>query len=914
MQILNTMQIEASNATAINPKDLDNIPIDGLQAATSSTLLDKENLRVPICPIKIPNDEVLYLDPVRADTFYYLPRYGIVREQVSGVPRYRIEMVAADLGWRLIVFIEPFIADSLIAKSNDATELAHTLTASIRYNKGGRPMIRQFDEIENHGSSKRLSMNLVDIEQRDDMFTALSTHEFSTSLLVQRKIEVAIPVEVQVPITPPRTARMNVILSSIGTNRLAVIKAIRQWTGAGLKKTVAILKQPLPLTLAGGMPKDRANAFAKALNAAGASAKISNSNKSRRPRRRPTPGTKKVNVWLLNVGQKPSHVLAILQKIANIHPRKGKAILHKTMPVEILSSASIELARTLIIELKGAGAQARMKASQRVASAPQFSATRMTKPQLEFLGTEDANIRGTWFTRYYISVKNADEIPRALFSPAPDLPPCGRNTKSSRTWVSISDQNGRRLYGYCALSNPASLSKLSFSLKKGTQAPKSVQIALNDRRTNTIYKSSLAFISKAPKTTTKIKYQLLKHICEQAVAPNPFHFDERLHSYVYKFLGNQGSAQLIRRDIMHNTRLHTYYVDANQRDRVYFFPDEFRIARKDKPPFTPRVSVQINSREDDSGVSDVILSYFAAPVIDSHRLTLAKAELLSDLRSDQTDIDFRPYPVVDYSFNVEHPTASGIGGGIQDVSANVFYQGIHNTLLMELLPFVADFNKLSGKIFDHAVLENDNGAVSLSLINSIESSLDITDLSVELERNGNTTATQLTSTPDLPCLLPPGKNVALELIPETILEGSKPLKALLNTSNIELVLDDDAVFEAIINRSTTEYFRMITVRVVEQLFDTIDGREGERIVELVVHVEGSQGVQSVVLSVDNREASARVDYSVDNLIKRDETSIAYRYWFQVGRADLSTENFEGGEATDQLLLLDLSRVMDGGRE
>ena len=51
---------------------------------------------------------------------------------------------------------------------------------------------------------------------------------------------------------------------------------------------------------------------------------------------------------------------------------------------------------------------------------------------------------------------------------------------------------GKRLYGFCALSKPADLGKIWFAMEEGVIPPSYVYIELNDRQTNTKYKSNLA--------------------------------------------------------------------------------------------------------------------------------------------------------------------------------------------------------------------------------------------------------------------------------------------------------------------------------------------------------------------------------------------------------------------------------------
>jgi len=116
----------------------------------------------------------------------------------------------------------------------------------------------------------------------------------------------------------------------------------------------------------------------------------------------------------------------------------------------------------------------------------------LPNPVLYLIGTEAYQAGGKQFIRYEYDVLNKDSYPAEMFAAAPALPPCGANTKASRTWVDIFDQRGKRLYGFCALSKPSDLSKLWFALEPGAVPPSYVYIEMNDRQTNTKYKSNLA--------------------------------------------------------------------------------------------------------------------------------------------------------------------------------------------------------------------------------------------------------------------------------------------------------------------------------------------------------------------------------------------------------------------------------------
>ena len=128
-----------------------------------------------------------------------------------------------------------------------------------------------------------------------------------------------------------------------------------------------------------------------------------------------------------------------------------------------------------------------MLATQIVASAPV-----LPNPVLYLMGTKAYQTGGKQFIRYEYDVLNKADYPAALFAAAPALPPCGANTKASRTWVDIFDQRGTRISGFCALSSPSDLSKIWFGLEQGVVPPSYVYIEMTDRQTNTKYKSNLA--------------------------------------------------------------------------------------------------------------------------------------------------------------------------------------------------------------------------------------------------------------------------------------------------------------------------------------------------------------------------------------------------------------------------------------
>lgn len=116
----------------------------------------------------------------------------------------------------------------------------------------------------------------------------------------------------------------------------------------------------------------------------------------------------------------------------------------------------------------------------------------LPNPVLYLVTQEFFTTGGKNFIRYKYGVENSSAYPDAMFAPAPKLPPCGTNTNSARTWVDFFDSRGKRLYGFCALGKAESLNGIWFALEEGVVPPSYVYIEMNDRQTNTKYKSNLA--------------------------------------------------------------------------------------------------------------------------------------------------------------------------------------------------------------------------------------------------------------------------------------------------------------------------------------------------------------------------------------------------------------------------------------
>lgn len=123
--------------------------------------------------------------------------------------------------------------------------------------------------------------------------------------------------------------------------------------------------------------------------------------------------------------------------------------------------------------------------------------TNIPNPDLKFAGKQGYTQNGKRFSVFRLSVNNWKKFPDKLFEPAPNLPPCGQNTNSSRTWVDIYDDNEKRIYGFCAIKTPEQLfDSLAFSIPEDEKPPARVFIVILDRENNKIYKSKKIALKK----------------------------------------------------------------------------------------------------------------------------------------------------------------------------------------------------------------------------------------------------------------------------------------------------------------------------------------------------------------------------------------------------------------------------------
>ncbi|MEM7132921.1 MAG: tectonin domain-containing protein [Chloroflexota bacterium] len=157
----------------------------------------RNQLSVPVCPANTVTDEVIFEAATDATQQQYLPRYRPAEETVSGQQQYQIWLTPNGSGWRLTVFVEAYPAPNIEQASRDATALEHTVRLFLAYHWRGQEVRSKFQEVTKEAGGQRLkaSLYLSNLEARDTVYQILTDATYGAVLLIQREINVAIPLE-----------------------------------------------------------------------------------------------------------------------------------------------------------------------------------------------------------------------------------------------------------------------------------------------------------------------------------------------------------------------------------------------------------------------------------------------------------------------------------------------------------------------------------------------------------------------------------------------------------------------------------------------------------------------------------------------------------------------------------------------
>lgn len=794
----------------------------------------------PISPEAEPTDLLLYTHPTDSSKKFYVPRYWIDVQTVSGQQRYRISMTEQSGSSMLTIHLVKGVPEPLRDVARGADEYPHDIAISLSFLQSppsGARKTLSFQDIHYNGSVVSASTTFATLQERDEVFRALTEFNRDARLIVKRSIQVAIPYA-----APPN------------------VDTTVNWVD-----TLDILLPPRPLTT-------RLDPILFTLNPVTDNLRTTLSESSlvvAQPR--PDLLGTRLNTVNLRPVFPPIDDIPILQPI-DIEPRLPRPrdiiIVNRTLPT----------------------------------------------PELAYTGQGRRTVSGNELIKVTLSVTNWEAFSADYFKASPALPPCGANTNASRTWVSIFDANtDKQLYSFCALSSPSDLTNLWFAIPTSQRLPRQVYVKMEDRAAKVVRKSNVVEI-KEPEPSPPL-YQQTNRELEHLVQPVPFAFPLNLHGYMFQGIvpGSEGSG-LVRFRLQWKGRYHTYLQDASRPNLVYYFPDQFKIARRREAPFTPFVTVRVMSNGSTSD-TDVVFDYIVAPYTEPSRLRQAREALLANPGYGMSNVEFQPFLTSDVRFFIDRPTERGIVREERSDAALVLQGSLRDSLVMklpdfgilfeamyrdtaslflgrieidvpgesaEVIPFTARMDDLVGELFVYTAVAKSDGTFDVILLNAIESPLQINALDAYVSVGGSSVGAAIRDITFPIEQLTPGARMQMTVAPDAVFIEAESLELRFNVENIKVLIDPAAVWDAILDRSTLEYFNIVTVKAIPSLFEPVAGRENDQIVAILVEFEGGGTAE---LNASQLEAQVRIDYPIDDVLLRRAIDPTYRYTVTVIRVD-----------------------------
>ena len=195
------MQERALGAPLIHPEFSERIrPETGWLASripTPRPALPREKIAGPLSPVPDPTDETLFEDGAKPETKYYLPRYRVAEQTVSGKAQFRIKLDQQVQGGTLTVFLEAFPAPKIEAIARQAVEIPHSVAVKLvaRIPIGTSQILQElvFQEITKEGQLLKAVLRLEQLAQLTQVYQVLTEASFAGALMVLRSASVAVP-------------------------------------------------------------------------------------------------------------------------------------------------------------------------------------------------------------------------------------------------------------------------------------------------------------------------------------------------------------------------------------------------------------------------------------------------------------------------------------------------------------------------------------------------------------------------------------------------------------------------------------------------------------------------------------------------------------------------------------------------
>ncbi|HEY5705965.1 MAG TPA: hypothetical protein VIS96_10360 [Terrimicrobiaceae bacterium] len=158
----------------------------------------REKITGALALVPNPTDETVFEEATKPETKYYMPRYRVAEQAVSGKAQFRIKLDQKDQGGTLTIFLERFPAPKLEPIVRQAIEIPHSIAVKLvaRIPMGTSHIQQElvFQEITKEGQLLKAVLRLEQLAQLTQVYQVLTEASFAASLVVLRSAKVAVPV------------------------------------------------------------------------------------------------------------------------------------------------------------------------------------------------------------------------------------------------------------------------------------------------------------------------------------------------------------------------------------------------------------------------------------------------------------------------------------------------------------------------------------------------------------------------------------------------------------------------------------------------------------------------------------------------------------------------------------------------
>lgn len=170
------------------------IPEVVLDRFGASSVVPRSEVDVPVAPEKKVREDQLF---ETTDGAFYLPRYKVAEETVSGEQRVRVQLREKEQGGELEVVLNRIPPESIDDSTADIRPIDHQLDLVLRYDRNGVQEERRFQEKTRMDQGVRAVLTVGDAMTLYELQNALSHGGPSAELVVRRTIRIAVLAEAE---------------------------------------------------------------------------------------------------------------------------------------------------------------------------------------------------------------------------------------------------------------------------------------------------------------------------------------------------------------------------------------------------------------------------------------------------------------------------------------------------------------------------------------------------------------------------------------------------------------------------------------------------------------------------------------------------------------------------------------------